>query len=138
MYALRFSLVVALVGVGAGIYAGLRKDAQWTRVAERSLLVVFVLISTAMASLFFELQNADHERVQDLFEVIEFPREETGHAVDGMLQRPFALRVPPGDYRLEVRIADVHGEARGVFERRFSIDSGNRLRVEPLSAAPPR
>ena len=92
----------------------------------------------SMASLFFELQNADHEHVQDLFEVIEFPREEPGDAVDGMLQRPFALRVPPGDYRLEVRIADVHGEARGVFERRFSIDSGNRLRVEARTAAPPR
>ena len=36
LYALRFALAIAVFGVGAGVYAGIARRADWTRVAERA------------------------------------------------------------------------------------------------------
>ena len=40
-YALRFALVIAVLGVAAGVYAGAARRPEWTRVAERSVWVVW-------------------------------------------------------------------------------------------------
>ena len=49
---LRFALLVAVFGSGAAVYAGVKRRADWTRVSERALTFVFVLISAAMVCLF--------------------------------------------------------------------------------------
>jgi hypothetical protein len=71
--------------------------------------------------------------VQDLFEMIAFPRgEETGGQ---MLRRPFAVRVPPGDYVLRVDVSDVNGRARGSFVQSFTV-GGRDSRVPESASAP--
>ena len=50
--ALRFALVIAVFGLGAGIFAGIRRDPGWTRVAERAAWVVFGAVTLAMVLLF--------------------------------------------------------------------------------------
>ena len=59
LYSLRFALVIAVLGVGAGIYAGSQKREDWTRVAERAVLVVFGFASLAMFALFYALATND-------------------------------------------------------------------------------
>ena len=59
LYSLRFALVVAVFGTGAGIGAGLTKRADWTQVAERSVWVVCGFLSVAMFSLFHALATND-------------------------------------------------------------------------------
>jgi cytochrome c-type biogenesis protein CcmF len=61
LYALRFALVVAVFGIAAGLHAGLARASDWTRVAERSVYVVFGFVSLAMASLFWALAHHDFQ-----------------------------------------------------------------------------
>jgi len=58
-YALRFALVVGLVGLVAGFVGGRLRNDAWTRLAERSLLAVFVFITLAMGILFAAFVNND-------------------------------------------------------------------------------
>jgi len=60
-YALTLALVIAVLGIGSGVYAGVAKRPEWTRVAERSLLVVFGFTSLAMIALFTALGTGDFE-----------------------------------------------------------------------------
>jgi len=59
LYALRLGLLLCALGVGAGVYAGLTRREEWTRVSERSLLLVFGVCSFAMLALFWALANND-------------------------------------------------------------------------------
>ncbi len=69
-HSLRIALVLSLLGVGAGLAAGLRTrrlsggepdaDADaWTRVAERAVLLGFAFVSLAMGALFAALAGND-------------------------------------------------------------------------------
>ena len=58
-YALRFALVVGLVGLVAGFVGGRLRNDAWTRLAERSLLAVFVFVTLAMGILFAAFVNND-------------------------------------------------------------------------------
>jgi cytochrome c-type biogenesis protein CcmF len=60
-YALRLGLLVALVGIGAGVVAGLRRRGDWTRVAERAIYLVFAFTTLAMAVLFHALARGDYQ-----------------------------------------------------------------------------
>lgn len=59
LYALRLGLFLCLLGIGAGVYAGTSRRAEWTRVAERSVYLVFATASLAMIALFWALANND-------------------------------------------------------------------------------
>jgi cytochrome c-type biogenesis protein CcmF len=61
--ALRLALLLALAGFGAGIYAGRSRREDWTRVAERSVGVVFALVTCAIATLFWCFANHDYQLV---------------------------------------------------------------------------
>jgi cytochrome c-type biogenesis protein CcmF len=58
-YALRFALIVGLVGLVAGFVGGRLRNDAWTRLAERSLLVVFAFVTLAMGVLFAAFVNND-------------------------------------------------------------------------------
>jgi cytochrome c-type biogenesis protein CcmF len=58
---LRLALLVALLGVGAGVYAGATRRGDWTRVAERAVWVVFAFTSLAMAVLFVAFVTSDFQ-----------------------------------------------------------------------------
>jgi cytochrome c-type biogenesis protein CcmF len=67
-YALRFSLVVALVGIAAGVAAGIarrrgrpERAEQWGRVADRAVAVVFGFATLAMISLFHAFYTHDFQ-----------------------------------------------------------------------------
>ncbi len=61
LHSLRFALVVAIFGITAGFAGGrLRRD-DWTRVAERSVLVAFALVTLSMASLFWAFAFHDFQ-----------------------------------------------------------------------------
>jgi cytochrome c-type biogenesis protein CcmF len=60
-YSLRLGLLVAVLGMGAGIYAGVRRRGDWTRVAERCVLLVLAFTSVAMATLFYSLATCDYQ-----------------------------------------------------------------------------
>jgi len=55
----RLALLIAATGFGCAIYAGLARRGDWTRVAERSVGVVFALVSSAMAALFVAFAQHD-------------------------------------------------------------------------------
>ena len=55
----RLALLIAATGLGCAVYAGAARRADWTRVAERSIGVVFVLVSSAMAALFLSFAQHD-------------------------------------------------------------------------------
>jgi cytochrome c-type biogenesis protein CcmF len=61
--ALRFALAVALFGLGAGIYAGATRRSDWTRVAERALLVVSACTTLAIGALFHAFATGDYSLV---------------------------------------------------------------------------
>jgi len=61
LYSLRFALIVALLGIGVGLYAGLTRRDAWTRVAERTVYVVFGFLSLAMFALFYALASNDFQ-----------------------------------------------------------------------------
>ena len=60
-YSLRFALMIALLGFGSAIYAGTQRRAEWTRVAERSVWVVFAFASIAMIALFYAFATFDYQ-----------------------------------------------------------------------------
>jgi cytochrome c-type biogenesis protein CcmF len=57
---LLLALAVAALGVGAGALAGWRERADWSRVAQRCVLLVFVLASLAMLALFQAFATHDY------------------------------------------------------------------------------
>jgi cytochrome c-type biogenesis protein CcmF len=59
LYALRIALVVAVVGVGAGVFAGLRGHARAARVARRAVIALAGLVSLAMVALLWALVTDD-------------------------------------------------------------------------------
>ncbi|MCA9506456.1 MAG: heme lyase CcmF/NrfE family subunit [Spirochaetaceae bacterium] len=59
MYALRLGFFLCLLGFGAGLAAGITKRDEWTRVAERAVLLVFLAASLAMGALFWSLATND-------------------------------------------------------------------------------
>jgi cytochrome c-type biogenesis protein CcmF len=58
-YALRLGLLLSVVGIAGGIFAGVQRRPEWTRVAERSVLLVFITTSVAMLALFWALATND-------------------------------------------------------------------------------
>jgi cytochrome c-type biogenesis protein CcmF len=58
-YALRFALLIALLGIGIGIFAGVTRRPEWTRVAERSVWLIFAFTTLAMAALFHAFASSD-------------------------------------------------------------------------------
>jgi cytochrome c-type biogenesis protein CcmF len=59
--ALRFALLIAVGGLFAGIYAGVARRADWTRVAERSVLVVSGFATVAIVALFQAFVSYDYQ-----------------------------------------------------------------------------
>ena len=59
LYALRLALFLCVLGMGTGIYAGITRRDEWTRVAERAVLVVCAAVSAAMLALFYSLATND-------------------------------------------------------------------------------
>jgi cytochrome c-type biogenesis protein CcmF len=57
--ALRFALPVAILGLGAAIYAGLSRRAEWTRVAERAVWTVAGFVVVSIAVLFWAFATFD-------------------------------------------------------------------------------
>ena len=60
---LRLALLLALAGFGAAVYAGRTRREDWTRVAERSVGVVFALVTAAIAALFVCFARHDYQLV---------------------------------------------------------------------------
>jgi cytochrome c-type biogenesis protein CcmF len=58
-HALRFSLAIALFGLGAAVYAGSRRRPEWTQVAERAVGIVFACTTLAIALLFYAFATGD-------------------------------------------------------------------------------
>jgi cytochrome c-type biogenesis protein CcmF len=64
LFALRLAFVVALLGIGAGLYAGLTRrgdKAQWTEVTRRALLVVAGCVGVAIVSLWIAFASFDFQ-----------------------------------------------------------------------------
>ena len=59
LYALRLALFLCVLGMGTGSYAGITRRDEWTRVAERAVLVVCAAVSAAMMALFYSLATND-------------------------------------------------------------------------------
>ncbi len=60
---LLLALLIATVGFGISVYAGVQRSAVWTRVAERSVGVVFLLVTSAMGALFLAFIQHDYQLV---------------------------------------------------------------------------
>ena len=60
-YALRFALGIAALGLAAGVAAGVARSAEWTRVAERAVHLVFAFVTLAIACLFWAFASFDFE-----------------------------------------------------------------------------
>src|SRR5262245_37438594 len=58
---LRLALLLAAAGLGASVYAGLQRREDWTRVAARSVGVVFALVTAAIAALFVCFARHDYQ-----------------------------------------------------------------------------
>jgi cytochrome c-type biogenesis protein CcmF len=58
-YALRLALVVALAGIGAGIFGGLARRPEWGEVARRAVLVHCALVTVAIGALFWCFATLD-------------------------------------------------------------------------------
>jgi cytochrome c-type biogenesis protein CcmF len=56
---IRFALLIAIAGLGAAIHAGLSRRADWTRVAERGVLVVSAFVTVAIIALFAAFATGD-------------------------------------------------------------------------------
>ncbi len=59
--ALRFALPVALLGIVAGAFAGVKRRDDWTQVAERAVWIVGLFVAIAMVSLAVAFANCDFE-----------------------------------------------------------------------------
>lgn len=57
---LRFALLIAPLGLLAAVYAGVARRADWTRVAERSMLVVAGFVTLAIVALFTAFATHDY------------------------------------------------------------------------------
>jgi len=55
LYAIRFALLATIFGIGAGVYSGLTRRADWGQAAERSVYTVLIFLGIAMFSLFWSL-----------------------------------------------------------------------------------
>src|SRR5215813_3133395 len=62
-YALRFALAFALFGLGAAVHAGRARRAEWTRVSERALGLVFACTTLAIGLLFTAFARCDYSLV---------------------------------------------------------------------------
>jgi cytochrome c-type biogenesis protein CcmF len=62
-YALRFALLIALLGFAAGLHAGFGRRPEWTRVAERAVFVVSGCVTLAIAALFLAFASFDYQLV---------------------------------------------------------------------------
>jgi cytochrome c-type biogenesis protein CcmF len=58
-YAQRLALLVAVAGIAAGVYAGVTRRSEWTRVAERSVLAVMAFVTLAIGILFYAFGTSD-------------------------------------------------------------------------------
>ena len=58
-YALRFALVVGVAGIAVGVFAGITRRSDWTRVSERAVYVVFGFLTLGMLALFYGLGTND-------------------------------------------------------------------------------
>ncbi len=61
LYSLRFALVVAVLGIGAGFSVGLTERTDCTRVDERAICVVFGFLSLAMLALCYALATNEFQ-----------------------------------------------------------------------------
>ncbi len=59
LYALRLALLVTGFGIAAGLYGGIRKNAQWSEVARRSGILVFWLVTVSIVALFWAFASND-------------------------------------------------------------------------------
>jgi len=59
LHALRLALVLCAAGLAAGVFAGVARRDDWSRVAERSVLAVCAATSVAMGALFYALATND-------------------------------------------------------------------------------
>jgi VWFA-related protein len=90
-------------------------------------------------SYYYEVSEADTgEVLQTHHEVVGFPRPEGAGTIgqSGEFERPFALRLRPGTYRLQVNVWDLHGQARGSLSRTFSVGTKDEAAAEEPAAAP--
>jgi cytochrome c-type biogenesis protein CcmF len=60
-YALRFGLLIALLGLAAGLRAGFARRPEWTRVAERAVFVVSGCVAVAILLLFTAFATCDYQ-----------------------------------------------------------------------------
>ena len=60
-YALRFALMIAVIGLCSSVYAGVQRRPEWTRVSERCVWVVFALVSAGMLALFYAFATFDFQ-----------------------------------------------------------------------------
>ena len=60
-YALRFALMIAVIGICSSVYAGVQRRPEWTRVSERCVVFVFVLVSVGMVALFYAFATFDFQ-----------------------------------------------------------------------------
>jgi cytochrome c-type biogenesis protein CcmF len=58
---LYLALLIAAGGFCAAVYAGSKKSPDWTRVAERSVGVLFLLVTSSMAALFVSFAQHDYQ-----------------------------------------------------------------------------
>jgi cytochrome c-type biogenesis protein CcmF len=58
-YSLRLALVVAVAGLAAGVFGGLKRSPEWGEVARRAVLVHFALLTLAMGSLLYSFAALD-------------------------------------------------------------------------------
>jgi len=58
-YALRLALVVAVAGIAAGVYGGLRRQPEWGEVARRAVLVHGALVTAGLGVLFYCFATLD-------------------------------------------------------------------------------
>ncbi len=60
-YTLWLALLVAVLGIGAGVVAGVRRRADWTRVAIRAVWLHFALVTAAIGALFYAFATLDFQ-----------------------------------------------------------------------------
>jgi cytochrome c-type biogenesis protein CcmF len=60
-YGLRFALLISIAGLCAGVYAGVARRQDWTRVAERSVAVLFAFATLAMVALLSAFARNDYQ-----------------------------------------------------------------------------
>ena len=58
-YALRLALVVAVAGIGAGVWSGVRRSAEWGEVARRAVLLHFALVTAGIGALLYCFATLD-------------------------------------------------------------------------------